>query len=69
MHYMVTDGLTVQEQIEASSPLVAREMAKRRLAGKGQAWLGELKVFEKLDPMTENRKATEHFYGGQVIPL
>lgn len=59
MRYLVVDGIGRRVEVEATNPHRAREQAKRELKGE---YIGELAVYEKLDPVKENAEATREFF-------
>lgn len=62
MKYLIMDsGRTVRVELDATSPLQAREKAKRQMRG----WVGDLEVFIREDPLTANRAGTEEFFGAR----
>lgn len=62
MRYLVVDAVGQKANVEASTALSAREKAKRRFANDP---IGELKVFEQLDPVQDNLEATREFFGAR----
>lgn len=60
MRYMVVDGLNRKVEVEASTARSAREKAKPQFPN---GPVGQLAVFEKLDPLRANREATQEFFG------
>jgi hypothetical protein len=63
MRYLVMDsGRTVHEEVEATSPRQARELAKRQIR---RGWVGELEVYVREDPLKGNKAGTEEFFGAR----
>lgn len=60
MRYLVVDAVGRKVEVEASTARSAREKSKRQFTG---GPVGDLKVFEKLDPVQHNRDATREFFG------
>ena len=58
MRYLVMDAIGKKIEVEASTPRQAREKARRQ-----QAFVGDVQVWERLDPMKENRAGTQEFFG------
>jgi hypothetical protein len=55
-------GRTVHEEVEATSPRMAREKIKSRLK---RGWIGELEVYVREDPLRQNQEATQEFFGAR----
>jgi hypothetical protein len=63
MRYMVMDQIGKRVEVDALTPRSAREKAKYEL----KDFVGELHVFEKLDPVKENTEATREFFAPRAI--
>jgi hypothetical protein len=62
MRYLVVDAVGQKAEVDAVTAFSAREKAKRRFVN---GPIGELKVFEQLDPVQDNREATREFFGAR----
>ena len=61
MRYLVMDAIGKKVEVEAATPRKAREKAKQEM----RAYVGELTVWERQDPLQHNREGTQEFFGAR----